>query len=244
MTKTGPSLLVSGASGQLGSVFAREAAGHYSRVFATDAVTSPKADGIVFSKAELSSLDGNSELVQSFFASTDGNLHVVNFAGRIANSPILSVRDGGRVEVDWIQWMDILSDNVFPVIKFSSKLAMKAMAEGRDLSIVQISSINSFGLAGQSAYAAGKAALESASRSLAYEFGPLGIRINTLRLGHFETSSTINNIPKSKLEAIIGSTSLRKLGKPEELTSVILSVLSSTFMNGSTIDLDGGRSKV
>lgn len=243
MVRTEPSLLVSGASGQLGRVFAREASGHYSCVFGTDALNGPVADGMVFSKAELSSLDGNSELVQSFFASTDGSLHVVNFAGRIANSPILSVRDGGRVEVDWIEWMEILSDNVYPVVKFSSKLAMKAMAEGRDLSIVQVSSINSLGLAGQSAYAAGKAALESASRSLAYEFGPLGIRINTLRLGHFETSSTINHVPKSKLDSIIAATSLRKLGRPEELTSVILSVLTSTFMNGSTIDLDGGRSK-
>lgn len=241
MPKPKPSLLLTGASGQLGQAFARDSLGHYSHVFATDILDLPLNLGITFSRCELSELNVNSKLVEDFFASTDGGLHVVNFAGRISNSPILHIRDGRRVQVDWADWLEILTDNVYPVIKFSASIALKAMTAGRELSIVQVSSINSHGLAGQSAYSAGKAALEAASRSLAYEFGPLGIRINTLRLGHFETSSTFDNIPKPKLDSIIAATSLRKLGQTEELAPVILSTLTSTFMNGSIIDLDGGR---
>ena len=241
MKTTKPSLLVTGASGQLGRTFSRGALSQYSSLFATDILDVPHSDGIKVSVGDLSNLDAKSQFVEDFFASTDGALHIVNFAGRIANSPILFVRDGKRVQVEWNDWLGILSDNVYPVIKFSASMAIKAMSEGRELSIVQVSSINSHGLAGQSAYAAGKAALEAASRSLAYEFGPLGIRINTLRLGHFETSSTLDNVSKNKLEGIIAATSLRRLGQPEELIPTILSTLGSAFMNGSTIDLDGGR---
>lgn len=241
MKTTDPSLLVTGASGQLGRAFTQGALNRYSRVFATDISELAHPHEVKVCVGELTNLDDKSQFVGDFFASTDGALHIVNFAGRIANSPIVSVREGRRVHVDWSEWLGILSDNVYPVIKFSASMALKAMNEARELSIVQVSSINSHGLAGQSAYAAGKAALEAASRSLAYEFGPLGIRINTLRLGHFGTSSTYANVPKPRLDAITAGTSLRRLGQPEELIPTIISTLGSTFMNGSTIDLDGGR---
>ncbi|MBP1696904.1 MAG: 3-oxoacyl-ACP reductase, partial [Deltaproteobacteria bacterium] len=55
-------------------------------------------------------------------------------------------------------------------------------------------------------------------------------------------SEVVTNMPKEKVEAIIKSSSLGRIGKPEEVAQVVLFLASehSDYITGQTIVVDGG----
>ncbi|MFI8975237.1 SDR family NAD(P)-dependent oxidoreductase [Nocardia asteroides] len=111
-------------------------------------------------------------------------------------------------------------------------------------SIVNISSIA--GLVGEQftiAYTASKFALTGMTKVAAKEFGPRGIRVNSVHPGVIETpvideSSTADAIFTTTLAA----TPLGRAGRPDEVTAVALFLASdeSSFVNGSAYVVDGG----
>jgi 3-oxoacyl-[acyl-carrier protein] reductase len=108
--------------------------------------------------------------------------------------------------------------------------------------IVNISSISGIlGTSGQTNYAATKGGVISFTRSLARELGPFNIHVNTVAPGLIG-SEVVSKMPKEKVEAIIKSSSLGRMGKPEEVAQVVLFLASdhSNYITGQTIIVDGG----
>ncbi len=81
----------------------------------------------------------------------------------------------------------------------------------------------------------------SFTKSLARELGSFNIHVNTVAPGLIE-SEVISRMPKEKVEAIIKSSSLGRMGKPDEVAQAVLFLASesSNYITGQTLVVDGG----
>lgn len=129
---------------------------------------------------------------------------------------------------------------------------------GRGGSIVNVSSTLSERVARTTVvYAATKAALNTITRGLALELASAGVRVNAvlpggvetdmlrtprLRPGESLTKAELDERVEAQLESLAALHPLGRLGKPEEVAAVIISVLDQTWQTGSLITIDGGLS--
>ena len=131
-----------------------------------------------------------------------------------------------------------------------SRTAAKSMLSRKKGSIINISSIMGVtggGPAPNSSYHASKGALVNLTRSLANEWGPKGIRINSIGPTYTKTrliKELSNN--KEKLQHIIERTPLKRLAEVSEMAGGILFLASdaSSIVTGHTLMLDGGWSAI
>ncbi|MDA2980034.1 MAG: SDR family oxidoreductase, partial [Actinomycetota bacterium] len=87
-------------------------------------------------------------------------------------------------------------------------------------------------------------ALEAATRSLALELGPLGIRINTISPGFimtplFEALHDAADMEQRVADAV-GRLPLGRYGEPDEAASVAMMFMTNGFVTGQVLVLDGG----
>jgi NAD(P)-dependent dehydrogenase (short-subunit alcohol dehydrogenase family) len=122
-----------------------------------------------------------------------------------------------------------------------------SMIERRNGAIVNLSSVS--GLVGtpkRAAYAASKGALDAATRSLAIELGPHGIRVNSVAPGVVDTALWAKNkeVP-GVVETIEAQTPLRRWATPEDVADVIVFLASDAarFITGEIVSADGGMAK-
>jgi 3-oxoacyl-[acyl-carrier protein] reductase len=114
------------------------------------------------------------------------------------------------------------------------------MLERKGGSIVAISS----GLArhpgwGFCAHSAAKASLEGFVRALAFELGPLGIRVNAVAPGLTLTDATAG-IPDQHKAAAAAHTPLRRNGQAEDVAEAVVGLLQTGFVTGATLPVNGG----
>ena len=114
------------------------------------------------------------------------------------------------------------------------------MAERGGGSIVAISS----GLArdpgwGFCAHSAAKAGLEGLVRALAFELGPLGIRVNAVAPGLTLTDATAG-LPENHKAATAARTPLRRNGEAGDVAEAVAGLLGMGFVTGSTVPVNGG----
>ena len=135
----------------------------------------------------------------------------------------------------WRETMSINLDGVFFLIK-------RALIHLRDRSaIVNISSMAAHRGAFYNAhYSATKGALLSLTRSLSRELGPR-TRVNAISPGIIETPMTVDLIERRGADSI-AQTPLRRVGRPEEIASVIAFLCSddASFMTGEVLNVNGG----
>jgi len=125
--------------------------------------------------------------------------------------------------------------------------AMRARGGG---SIVFVSSAQAYlGLHGDVVYAAAKAGLVAAARTLAVEVGPAGIRVNALVPGTIETpmfQMGLDLAPPQEREAALramqAANALRRIGRDDEIAAaaVFLASDASSYTTGSPLFVDGG----
>lgn len=96
-----------------------------------------------------------------------------------------------------------------------------------------------------SAFAAGKAALQSLTRSWAREFGPLGIRVNEISPGPTDTPLSRSVLALDDPEqraAVAARFPTGRIGTPADIASaaVFLASEQASHINGATLAVDGG----
>lgn len=126
---------------------------------------------------------------------------------------------------------------------YLSAEAAKLMA-GRGGSIVNLASVAALhpdqGLA---LYSTLKTALIGMSRSFAMEYGPQGVRVNTLLPGLIKTKLADKYDPAQQAK-VIERTPLRRLGTPEDIANAVRYLCSpaAAFVTGASLVADGGLS--
>jgi gluconate 5-dehydrogenase len=161
---------------------------------------------------------------------------LVNNAGRHHKAPALdhSVEDFSAV----------VHTNLVAPFALSQAVARR-MAVRKKGAIVMIASITTrVGMPMVPAYAASKTALTGLGRALAIEWGPLGIRVNTVCPGFVDSAmfrrATETDPPR--LAKIKGRIALDRLGEAEEIGRVVRFLCSddAAYVTGETVAIDGG----
>lgn len=111
-------------------------------------------------------------------------------------------------------------DNFGRIINFSSVVAQKATP-------------------GLSAYAASKSALWGMSKSIAIENASRGITINNINLGYSELGM-IEQVPEKYKEKVKSEIPSGDFCKKEDIFSCVEFIRRNEYLNGSSVDLNGG----
>jgi NAD(P)-dependent dehydrogenase (short-subunit alcohol dehydrogenase family) len=101
------------------------------------------------------------------------------------------------------------------------------------------------GLRPLTAYSATKGAVTALTRGLAVEYAPYGIRVNALCPGFVHTPLTARALRNPAIEkALVDSTALKRLGRPEEIAKAALFLASdeASYVTGAELAVDGGMS--
>ena len=137
----------------------------------------------------------------------------------------------------------LMRTNVSSVFNVGQAVARHMIGRGSG-KIINISSGTAYkGMPDMAAYVASKAAVLGLTRTLAREFGPHGINVNTLAPGLIESESLLEN-PRhlAPTERILASRAIARKGLPRDLVGGLLFLASpaSDFMTGQTLAIDGG----
>ncbi|MEG2120743.1 MAG: SDR family oxidoreductase [Rikenellaceae bacterium] len=89
-------------------------------------------------------------------------------------------------------------------------------------------------------YATSKAALEGLTKTIAVENGALGITANTISLGYAEIGMGINDVSEKHREKMLERIPVGRFCSPEEIYEAILFIIKNSYINGASIDLNGG----
>ena len=165
---------------------------------------------------------------------------LINNAGIMKNSPMVNIlsRPDSRHSVEL--WNKVIAVNQNSVFYMTRSVAAKMIRYRNKGVIVNISSISARGNAGQTAYAASKAAIEAMSKVWAKEFGCFGIRSVAVAPGFIDTAGTHDALEEKMLEQWIAKTPLRRTGNISEVVATIKFAIENDFMNGEVINVNGG----
>jgi 3-oxoacyl-[acyl-carrier protein] reductase len=184
-------------------------------------------------KADVTQVDQAKEMVEETFAQYGKIDILVNNVGLVRDNFLMLMSDE--------DWDSLLKTNLTSLF-YCCKTVIRKMIPQRRGKIINISSISGIlGTPGQTNYAATKGGMISFTKSLARELGPFNIHVNAVAPGLIE-SDVVSKMPKEKVEAILKSSSLGRIGKPEEIAKVVLFLASgdSDYITGQTIVVDGG----
>ena len=93
------------------------------------------------------------------------------------------------------------------------------------------------GNGGQAAYAASKAALVGAFKSLSKEYGAKGVRFNVVAPGLVDTAMADG----ANRDVWSQRSALRRIGQPHEVASAVALAVECGYLNGQVLTVDGGR---
>lgn len=110
---------------------------------------------------------------------------------------------------------------------------------GRIINLASVSGI--YGNAGQANYAASKAGIIGFSKSLAKEVAARNVTVNCIAPGMIETEMTAA-IPEKAKEALLAEIPMKRMGRPEEIAYVasFLASEKASYITGAVIEADGG----
>jgi NAD(P)-dependent dehydrogenase (short-subunit alcohol dehydrogenase family) len=186
--------------------------------------------------ADLGVPEGPETVARAALAAFDGQLDIL-----VNNAATLLRKDSHAVTAEEL---DLLwRVNVRSALLLTAAV-LPAMVERRSGSIVSISSISGLrGAPRRSIYAATKAALDGMTRAIAMEYGPQGVRANSVAPGVVETAMWRENLAKPGVEnAVLDLIPTRRISTPEEVADVVVFLASDAAraITGEVIAADGG----
>lgn len=241
---SGKIALVTGGSRGIGRAAAQLLAGQGARVIITYASDEASARQTVESieaaggTAEAEKLD-----VGSFAQAESTVAAVAKRAGKldilVANAGIAI--DGLLIKLREADLDSIISINLKGALACAQG-AIKPMVRARTGRIIFVSSVvGQMGNPGQVAYAASKAALIGATKSLAREYASRGITVNALAPGYVDTDMT-SKLEPSQRELMLSAVPLGRTATADEIAAgaVFLASNEAAYITGQVLAANGG----
>ena len=147
-------------------------------------------------------------------------------------------RDALMVWMSLEEWRDVMAVNLDGFFHVT-KLLLRSMLGSREGRIVNIASTSGqMGLPGQVNYAAAKAGLMGATRTLAREVARRNVLVNAVAPGFIETEMT-GELP---MEAVLPMIPTGRLGRPEEVAETVRFLCSdaASYITGQVVSVNGG----
>lgn len=171
---------------------------------------------------------------------------IAEAARRLGRLDILVANAGIAIDALLLRLKDEDFDRVLAVnlrgAVACARAALKPMMRARWGRILFVSSVvGEAGNAGQTAYAASKAGLLGAAKSIAREYASRGITVNAVTPGFIETDMTAS-LPQEIREASLQGIPLGRFGAPEEVASAIVFLASDEagYVTGHVLRVNGG----
>ncbi len=198
--------------------------------------------------ADLTDLENLPSVAEEAFAAFEGVDGLVNSAGMARHERV------GTIKLESLEAQ--LRLNLMAPLLLSQLVAEHLGSRGG--AIVNVSSTLSERVApGTAAYAATKAALNAATKALALELAP-GVRVNAVLPGVVDTDmiraprlragetpplgKELEARIAAQLEALRSRHPIGRLGRPEDVATVIVGLLDHPWQTGSLVTIDGGLS--
>jgi acetoacetyl-CoA reductase len=150
-------------------------------------------------------------------------------------------RDGVFRKMSLADWRAVIDTNLNSLFNVT-KQVIDGMLDRNWGRIINISSINGErGQFGQTNYSAAKAGMHGFTMSLAQEVASKGITVNTVSPGYIGTDMVMA-VREDVREKIIQSIPVKRLGKAEEIASIVgwLTTEDAGFTTGADFSCNGG----
>lgn len=232
--------LVTGGSGAIGAAVCRQLAADGYQVIvhanshlehAQRAVDEIAANGGVASAVtfDVTDASGTKAALEKLLA--EGAIQVVVNNAGIHDDAVMP---GMRAE-QWTRVIDVSLNGFFNV---TQPLLMPMIGKrwGRIINVSSLAAV--MGNRGQVNYAAAKAGLHGATKSLALELASRGITVNAVAPGIIVSPMTETSFPKETINAIVP---MKRAGRPEEVADLIAFLASdrAAYISGQIISING-----
>lgn len=192
-----------------------------------------------FAKCDVSNTEHVKQMVEAGVLAF-GKLDIcINNAGIAGNT--LRTKTHDFEEDAWDSIMNVNAKGVWLCMKYELP---HLLANGGGVVVNVASVAGLLGVPGNVAYAASKHAVIGITKTAAIEYASKNIRVNAVCPAFTDTAMVQNSIMQDKEygQRLVMMNPMRRLGEPEEVTSVIMFLCSdhNTFMNGQAIAIDGG----
>jgi 3-oxoacyl-[acyl-carrier protein] reductase len=196
---------------------------------------------------ECTRVGGKSEIVQFDVGHADAaEAAVTDVAKRLGKLDVLVASAGISIDALLLRLKEDDFDRVLAVnLKGAvacARAAIKPMMRARSGRVIFLSSVvGEMGNAGQTMYAASKAALLGVMKSLAREYASRGITVNAIAPGFIETDMT-HNLPEEAKSAMLGAIPLGRIGTVDDVAAAVLYLASqeAAYVTGQTLRVNGG----
>ena len=181
---------------------------------------------------------GSAQACQDGIAKVEADLGPVDVL--VNNAGI--TKDGFFHKMSAEQWEDVIRVDLNSLFYMTRPVweGMRNRGFGR---VINISSINGQkGQAGQVNYSAAKAGMIGFTKALAQEGAMKGVTVNVVAPGYIDTDM-VAAVPEDVLKKIIGTIPLGRLGKAEEIASMVAYLASdqASFITGATMTVNGAQ---
>lgn len=178
---------------------------------------------------DVTDADQTEQKLQALIADTPIQV-LINNAGIHSDAPL-----AGMSREQWGKVMDVTLGGFYNVTQ-PLLLPMMSTRWGRIISITSIAAIT--GNRGQANYAAAKAGLQGASKSLALELASRGVTVNCVAPGIIESPMLENSFPAERIKQLVP---MKRAGTPEEVAALVafLSSDAAGYISGQEISING-----